>query len=29
MSILLFQVEDISAQPQSLIFGQGIASEDI
>ena len=29
MSILLFQVEDISAQPQSLIFGQGMASEDI
>ena len=29
MSILMFQVEDIAAQPQSLIFGQGMAGEDI
>ena len=29
MSILMFQVEDIAVLPQSLIFGQGMASEDI
>ena len=30
MSILMFQVEDIAALlPQSLIFGQGMASEDM
>ena len=29
MSILMFQVEGIAALPQSLIFGQGMASEDI
>ena len=29
MSILMFQVEDIAALLQSLIFGQGMASEDM
>ena len=29
MCILMFQVEDIAALPQSLIFGQGMASEDM
>ena len=29
MSILMFQMEDIAALPQSLIFGQGMVSEDM